>query len=62
MKKYFSANFMLECIIPDDADHPDYVLRDQRGNICARGSFDDVASFLSQMYNEFKKQKSDEGK
>lgn len=58
MKKYFSAQFMLECIIPDDCDKPDYVLRDQRGNICCRGDVDDVVNFLDEMFVQFKNQKS----
>lgn len=54
MTKYFSANFMLECIIPENCDKPDFILRDQRGNICCRGEFENVSEFIHETFNEFK--------
>lgn len=58
MTKYFSANFMLECIIPENSDKPDFILRDQRGNICCRGEFKDVSEFIQETFNEFKSKQS----
>lgn len=58
MKKYFSASFMVECIIPEDAEKPDYILRDQRGNICCRGDIHDIVEFFDSSFAQFKSQQA----
>lgn len=58
MKKYFSASFMVECVIPENAEKPDYILRDQRGNICCRGDIQDIVEFFDSSFAQFKSQQA----
>lgn len=53
MKKFFNAQFLLECIIADGDDQPVYELRDRNGQIAVLGSIQDVIDFLDQQYKLF---------
>lgn len=58
MKKFFNAQFMLECIIADGDSNPVYELRDRNGQIAVFGSIHDVVDFLDESFELFKEQRS----